>query len=223
MRWLLSIAALIVITNLVEAADEAQFQSIDLQPYTTQKRFDGLGSGIEGNNLANVPGSEQSFGGVRFKIDDGIIHLGSNIVERHPEKVEGIKVNSGCKKLHILHATCFGGGPNKPGDPFYVKDGASIGQYMIRYRDGSGEGISINYGEDVRDWFFVDDEAPTSRGNIVWTGENDRAAMLDAKIRLYLSTWENPHPDKEIASIDYIGKKSETPCAPFCVAITLEK
>jgi len=205
------------------ADDAARYQPIDLQPYATQKRGDGLGSGIEGNNLTNVPGGEQTLGGVAIKIDDGIVHLGSNIVDRHPDQVLGIKVNAGCKKLHILHATCFGGGPNKPGDPFYVKDGTVIGQYMIRYSDGSGEGISIAYGEDVRDWFYVNDEATTTRGKVVWTGDNDRAAMLDAKIRLYLTSWDNPHPDKQIASIDYVGKKSETACAPFCVAISLEK
>jgi hypothetical protein len=223
MRRLLALTVLAVAVTPIRAADDAKFQTVDLQPYATQKRDDGLGSGIEGNNLANVPGGLQTFGGIVFTVGDGIIHLGSNIVERHPDKVEGIKVNAKCSKLHVLHATCFGGGPNKPGDPFYIKDGTPIGQYMIRYSDGSGEGVSIIYGEDVRDWFFVDDEAKTTRGKIVWEGQNDRAAMLDAKIRLYLTTWDNPHPDEQIASIDYIGKKSEMFCAPFCVAMSLEK
>jgi hypothetical protein len=31
------------------------------------------------------------------------------------------------------------------------------------------------------------------------------------------------HPDKVVVSIDYNGKKSETPAAPFCVAMTAEK
>jgi hypothetical protein len=219
----LSLAIVVAISGIGSAADDSKFQPVDLQPYTTQKRTDGLGSGIEGNNLANVPGGDQLFGDVKFTVGDGIIHLGSNIVDRHPDKVAGIKVNGTCHKLHILHATCFGGGPNKPGDPYYVKDGTPIGQYMVHYGDGSGEGITIAYGEDVRDWFYVDDEAKTTRGKIVWNGVNDRTAMLDAKIRLYLTTWENPHPDKAIISIDYLGKKSETPCAPFCVAISLEK
>jgi len=223
MSRLLALIALAITLGSTTWADDLRFQPIDIQPYATQKRFDGLGSGIEGNNLASVAGGEQTLGGIKFTVGDGIIHLGSNIVERHPEKVEGIKVNSGCRKLHILHAACFGGGPNKPGDPFYIKDGTPIGQYMIRYSDGSGEGISIIYGEDVRDWFFVDDEAKTTRGQVVWEGQNDRASMLDAKIRLYLTSWDNPHPDKQIASIDYIGRKSETFCAPFCVAMSLEK
>jgi hypothetical protein len=223
MTRLLSAALLLVVCGQFGAADDAKYQAIDLQPYATQKRTDGLGSGIEGNNLANLPGGKQLFGEIRFQVEDGIIHLGSNIVDRHPEKVMGIKVGDKCIRLHILHATCFGGGPNKPGDPYHVKDGTTIGQYMVHYADGSGEGISIVYGEDVRDWFYVNDEATTTRGKVVWTGENDRAAMLDAKIRVYLTTWQNPNPDREIVTIDYLGRKNETAAAPFCVAMTLEK
>jgi len=223
MKRIISCALIALALDVAPAADDTRFVLVDLQPYATQKRDDGLGSGIDGNNLANVPGGEQTLEGIKFKIGDGIIHLGSSFVERHPDKVEGIKVDAKSARIHILHATCFGGGPNKPGDPFYVKDGTLIGQYMVRYSDGAAEGIAIVYGEDVRDWFYVDDEAKTSRGKIVWTGENDRAAMLDAKIRLYLTTWKNPHPDKTIKSIDYVGRKSETVAAPFCVAISVEQ
>ena len=35
-------------------------------------------------------------------------------------------------------------------------------------------------------------------------------------------TWDNPKPDKKIASIDFSSKKDETPAAPFCIAITAE-
>jgi hypothetical protein len=45
---------------------------------------------------------------------------------------------------------------------------------------------------------------------------------LNAKIRLYLTTWENPKPDKKITAIDYSTTK-ETPCAPFCVAMSAEE
>ena len=82
---------------------------------------------------------------------------------------------------------------------------------------------AIAYGQDVRDWFYVEDEGAPSRGKVVWSGDNDRASLLGAKIRLYLTSWKNPKPDKKIISIDYVGKKDETPAAPFCVAISLEK
>jgi hypothetical protein len=37
-----------------------------------------------------------------------------------------------------------------------------------------------------------------------------------------MSTWKNPKPDKKVVSIDYIGRKEETPAAPFCVAMTAD-
>lgn len=61
-----------------------------------------------------------------------------------------------------------------------------------------------------------------ARGKIAWKGESVRSGEVGAKIRVYLSGWKNPHPDKKIASIDYLGKKAETPAAPFCIAISLE-
>lgn len=223
MRRLLSLWIILSTLGFPSAADDLKFVAVDLQPHATQKRFEALGSGIDGNDLAIVPAGGETFGGIVFNIEDGIVHLGSTIVDRHPEKVAGISVGSKCLKLYILHATCFGGGPNKPGNQLHVPDGTLIGQYVIHYSDGSTEDIPIVYGEDVRDWFYVDDEAKTTRGKIVWNGENQRATEVGAKIRLYMMSWENPHPEKTIKSMDYVGKKSETPAAPFCLAITLER
>ena len=47
----------------------------------------------------------------------------------------------------------------------------------------------------------------------MWVGRN--AATKEAKIylRLYLSVWENPHPDKTVASLDYVS--AMTVAAPF--------
>ena len=223
MARLLSIVTLLTAAGLLNAADDdKKSHAVDLTPYANQKRSEALGSGVEGNHLARPPGGDQELGGVKFKIEDGMLHLGSTLLDARPEKVADIKIDAKCGKLHFLHGTCFGGGPNKEGDPLFVKDGTLIGEYRINYEDKSSLNIPIVYGQDVRDWFFVDGEAGTERGKIVWTGENDRASMLGCKIRLYLTTWKNPMPDKKIDSIDYLGKKSDTVAAPFCVAVTRE-
>jgi hypothetical protein len=223
MKRLPGVAMIVVLAAVVGAEEKVTFEPVDLKPFANQKRGESLGSGVEGNNLAKLPGGEQSLGDVKFKIEEGIIHLGSNVLERHPEKVPGIKVDAKGNKVHILHATCFGGGPNRPGNPLHVPDGTLIGEYRLTYDDKSTLTIPVVYGQDVRDWFYLDDEAPVERGKIVWNGENERASLLGAKIRLYLTSWKNPHPDKKIVTIDYLGKKTETPAAPFCVAISLER
>src|SRR5262249_53298388 len=82
--------------------------------------------------------------------------------------------------------------------------------------------IPIVYGKHVRDWFFVDGEKGVSNGSVPWTGDNKRATQVGARIRVYLTTWQNPKPGKKVMSIDYIAFKDKTVAAPFCVAMTAE-
>jgi hypothetical protein len=136
------------------------------------------------------------------------------------------EVANKCGKIHILHATQYGNGQGigqegKPGDPLFVADGTTIAEYQVRYEDGSRASIPVVYGEDVRDWWFTEKTKGVTRSKVVWQGENEWSKSLGSQIRLYLSTWENPSPDKKIASIDYL-KIGDSPAAPFCVAITLE-
>jgi len=218
-----AIAVAVAAATLTSAADEAsKFHFIDLKPYVNQKRGDSFGVDAE-NNLGKLPGGEQTFGGIRMSIDPAIIQLGSSVLDTLPGKVEGIKVDRTFSKLHILHATQFGGGPNREGSPWFVKDGTLIGEYRINFEDKSSLTIPIVYGQDVRDWFYAEGEATTARAQVVWNEENVYAASVGAKIRLYLTTWDNPNPEKKVVSIDYLGKKDETVAAPFCVALSAEE
>jgi hypothetical protein len=92
---------------------------------------------------------------------------------------------------------------------------------MVRYSDGSGEGIEITYGEDVRDWWNWDKSKETKRGKVAWTGTNAAAKMYELDVRLYESSWTNPKPDLEIESITY-SSRMDNPGAPFCVALTAQ-
>ena len=64
--------------------------------------------------------------------------------------------------------------------------------------------------------------ALNAKGKAVWEGENEASKMFEAKIKLYAMTWENPKPDKRVASIDFVAPNPEQGAAPFCVAITAE-
>jgi hypothetical protein len=92
----------------------------------------------------------------------------------------------------------------------------------VHYEDKGVATIPVVYGQDVRDWFFVDGEKGVRRGSVAWTGDNKRAKEVGARIRLYLTTWVNPRPDKKVIRIDYLSKKDKTVAAPFCVAMTVE-
>jgi hypothetical protein len=215
------IAGSVCIVGMARAAEK--FHYLDLNALANRKLRDNLGSGAEGNSLSQLPMGEQTLDGVSFQIGPGLIQLGSKMFEDFPDKVEGIKVDQKLTKLYFLHATCMGGGPNKEGDDGYVKDGTLIGQYIVHYEDGSTEGIPIVYGEDVRDWWHVDGEPAPSRGKVGWKGDNDFAGRFDVHLRMYLSAWSNPKPDKLVKTIDYVSQKSETVAAPFCVSISVQE
>jgi RNA polymerase sigma factor (sigma-70 family) len=183
---------------------------LDLQDKANQKLTDNFHSGKEGNNLADLPTGMQTFADVKFSIGRGVIQLGSQKVKDKPEKVEGIKVGQKFDKLHILHATGY-----------YLDQEVRIGEYVIHYADKSKETIEIVYGKDVIDWYFYPDAKEPTRGKKAWEGQNEPAKEYKAVLRLYVTTWENPHPGKEVVSIDYIS--TLTDAAPFCVAMTVER
>ncbi len=60
------------------------------------------------------------------------------------------------------------------------------------------------------------------RAAAIWYQMWYHARKYKCGVRLYMTTWKNHKADKKVVSIDYIGRKSETPAAPFCVAMTVE-
>ena len=171
------------------------------------------------NTLASLPSDVRKFGGVQFKIEEGLLQLGSKELPNGPEKIEGIPVGRKLAKLHFLHGTGWGSAPK--GQLTHVPDDTVIGKYVVHYEDKTKTEIDIAYGRDVRDWWFAEGEQGADRSKIAWTGENPDTKRAGKKLRLFLTTWENPAPAKKIATIDYVTtRKTELAAAPFCVAIT---
>jgi len=56
---------------------------------------------------------------------------------------------------------------------------------------------------------------------VAWVGTNPVSERYEAKVRLFLSTFENPKPEVEVVSVDFVSKL--TPFAPFLVAMTVEE
>jgi RNA polymerase sigma factor (sigma-70 family) len=188
-----------------------KFTFVDLQPRANQKLSDGLGD--DPNNLARVPQGLQNLQGTWFQIGEGLIRLRGQKSPEPPEAVRGIAIDARFDALHFLHSTRFG-------KAFEVEDGTEIGFYLVRYTDGSEERIPIIYGDDVRDWWRSSDSSLPSRGRLAWAGPND-ATGSDDEVRLFSSRWTNPHPEKKVLTIDFETK--DTACAPFLVALTLER
>ena len=180
---MLIIAGCVVAGSWSPACSQAEdkITYIDLEPQANRKLTDNQGRGLDGNDLNNVPTGEQKFGDLMFKIGPKLIQLGSQMLDSLPATVEGITVKKKFTKLYILHATCFGGGPNEPGGIGYVKDGTPIGEYVVHYKDKTTRRIPIVYGEEVRDWFFAEGEAEPSKSKVVWTGDNEFATDVGCR------------------------------------------
>ena len=200
----------------VQLPPKGRLVLLDLKGKSNQQINDLSGGGdFEGNGLAELPRGEPVLGGVRFRVGDTMIQLGSTNLDSAPKQLEGIPVGRQVARIYLLHGTQWG-------DPDETPAGTRIGEYKVHYQDGSSASIPIVYGQDVRDWWNTDRD-PVTRGRVVWTGSN-RASELEqyrATLRLYLGVWENPHPEKKLTGIDVVSEN--TICAPFCVAITVEE
>jgi hypothetical protein len=204
------------------AARDKGFYPIDIQKFGNKEVASNFAGGDETNVLKDFPTGEKTLADVPFTIGKKLIMLGSKAQKEEPAKVEGIVVGRSAHRLHFLHANGYGGGPNKEGSDWHIKDGTPIGAYVVHYEDKTTAEVPIVYGEHTRDWFFAEGEAEPSKARVAWTGENKYATDRGSKVRVYRMTWENPHPDRKIVSIDVPGRMVETVGAPFVTAITAE-
>jgi tetratricopeptide (TPR) repeat protein len=196
-------------------AAEGTFQQVDLQPHanvTLKGNFHVDGDG----GLTDLPQGLREFGGVPFAIGPKGLHLrgelGSERVQGYPEEISGIQAGTRFQRLHLLHAVGWGADS-------WVEDGTTVGKVILRYADGSLAELDIVKGEHVRDWFDRD-EPPTPHATIAWTLSTESFANSKFTRRLYATAWENPHPDRQVQSIDYVSTMTNS--SPFCVAMTLE-
>jgi hypothetical protein len=186
--------------KLVLAIRDALIRPIDLAPYANQKLGERFHNYRDGNDLAALPTGPQTFAGVKFAVGPGVVQLGAG----KPAKVEGIKVGLKAERLQFLHACGHNDGPlNTP-----------IGKYVVRYDDKTTAEIEVVYGKDVVDWWVQPGVADPTVGKVAWAGQNKLSP-----VKLFLTTWANPHPAKRIVALDFAATRN----APFCVAITAEE
>jgi hypothetical protein len=186
---------------------------------------------------------------IPFRLD-GVILVGAKVTGSTdrgmvslPQKVEGIPVGRKAEHLHFLHATHFG-----------QSGSVKIGSYIVHYADQSRAEIPIRLGDDVIDWWGRVEEAALSATNragaaathpnapigtwsgwdrglqpasksIVWRGLNNAAAGFGYHICLFMKTWTNPYPEREIACVDMVSGDQPPGLlspAPFLVGLTGE-
>jgi hypothetical protein len=212
---LLSAAAGLAAAVVVSAAPGPKAEPsphVSLKDHVNVKFSENLHSEqYPNNNLNALPVGKKKLGGIVFDIRDGVMQLGSSQVAGKPEKIEGIKVGRPVTKLHFLQACGYS-----------TDNDTVVGRYVVRYEDKTTADIDVVYGRDVVDWWAYPNQAAPTKGEVAWEGENEASKGFEAKIKLYRMTWENPHPEKAVATLDFVAPNPGQPAAPFCVAITAE-
>jgi hypothetical protein len=193
----------------------ATAHQIDLSAHYNLGLRDSLAMTDDQNNFRNLPEGIRALGGIHFDLR-GLVHLHGQAQKEngltYPERAPGIPVRQKCKRLHFLQATSWEANP-----------GVQIGRYVLHYADGGQSELPIVYGRDSFNyWFWGLPKVSDLPGHAhpVWTGHNPVAASNGAMIGLYKSTRENPRPEVEIVSIDFISDM--TRASPFLVALTVE-
>ncbi|OGO06838.1 MAG: hypothetical protein A2Y73_03320 [Chloroflexi bacterium RBG_13_56_8] len=187
---------------------------VDLSKYYTASLDDDwLVS--RGANLVPLPKGIQSFASTDFDVR-GLIQLaGLNLLREasegdyYPERVDGISVHLRGRRIQFLHATSW-----------KADEGQEIGEYVVHYANGQTRHIPIRFMESLKDWWAHEGENDPTDAEIAWTDRNEAARRTGGTNMLFKYTWENPLPDVEINTIDYLSHM--TTASPFLVAITIE-
>ncbi len=193
-------------TLQADAVKDASVRFINLDPYVTAGLEAHYYGGSAGSDLPLEPG-KQRIGGLDFRIGKGLIQLGGSNLEKMPREVKGIQVGLRFRRLRVLHSCSRD-----------ASEGTQIGGYTMHYDDETTVEIPIEYGVHVKDWWaHWGQMAEVSGAQAVWTS----GTALSPPVRLYVMTWDNPSPDKVVATMDCSSTGAD--CAPFVVAMTVEE
>lgn len=118
-----------------------------------------------------------------------------------PLQVLGIPIRKTARRVHLLH-----------GAHFIDRPGNVLGKYVFHLVDGKKKEQPIVYNEHVRDRCSVPPPFSTAASAV----KDDRDAQA-----VFLTTWNNPHPETEIVMMDFISHMSSG--APFLIAVTTER
>jgi len=198
----------------IEVAPQGTLVTIDLSTKANWGNTEWWYGSYHGNGLSELPKGDQVLCGVKFHITTKMMQLGCDQMTDAPGRIEGIPVGRKLHTLYFLQAAQYG-------FPGRVPEGTPIAAYQVHYTDGSEASIPVAFGRDVRDWWDHDQGMPTTRGRVVWTGSNPESEKAGKTLRLYFGVWDNPHPEKTVASLDYV-KTEDKKCGPMCLAITAE-
>jgi hypothetical protein len=218
--------------------------TIDLSRVVNAKLTETLGEDVYNtkNTLAELPEGVHVFGGVPFKVS-GLVQLSAaasyQLIRPLPDDSGEIPIGRKFKKLHMLNnavevqgmtSYCSIGrviaprGRRRGPEPV---DSTPIAKLVLHYADGTQAELPIVPGQQFM--AFVGPAMPVGLPDLpestelAWIGTNP---YLDEyhpnfSLHLYRTTFQNPNPDVEVKSVDFVSTLTQT-VAPFIAGLTVE-
>jgi hypothetical protein len=197
--------------------------TISLKPYVNCKLTDPLADEPDqkDHTMSELPMGVHTYGGVPFDVE-GIVQLNGPSLQggtkQWPSEIKDITIGHPFKKLHLLQSAFH---IDSPGDQ------QAFAKLILHYADGSKEELQLVDGvhalrctsKEVPPFLPMLQEPPTE---LAWLGFNPylKANNSGGSLHLYRTTLENPKPDKQVTTVDYISTMSRP--APLMVGLTVE-
>lgn len=223
-----------------DASQRYRFTGLDLRPHVNRSYMDKVANDGQGgwidkgdydmryfliNHTGEVGGmavavapfpTDVSFQGIPYRLVDPkpagssaydgkavVVLRGGKNDEKCPAEVRAIRVGATASRIWFLHAAVGG---------MEAGDGTVIARYEIVYADGTRAPVPVRLGQEIGDWCKP---KPLPGAQVAWTGSNAKVSLVG----IYSMPWENPSPEKPIASIDVVGNL--TPTQLVLLGITL--
>lgn len=219
--WAVALCEALLSAAQAESAAPS-YVPIDLSRHITHSLYEPL-LGVSGNDFGDLASGQvatetarKTLKGVPFHLAGVVLVAPQDLLNRDSEepiavarRVEGIPIGRKADRLSFLHA-----GHSTP------TVGSKVGVYLIHYADGTRVEVPVRQEEHVRDFWSWEPGPEALEEKVAWRGRNDASSRegasrnLSLGIRLFLMSWKNPHPDREIKSLDVLSGDLPTQLPP---------
>ncbi len=190
----------------LRAQSPGVFQSVDLSTHFNLSHAPTA--------AAIFPQGQQTLGGIPFVLGGRIQVTGLDAAhngEFHPAQVTGVPVGQKAARLHLLHGALHG-----------AKEGVPLANLNLHFKNGESHALRLSFGVHARNVVVTEAEgtAALADGNSTLVWPVGAAVQNDSGARLYHTVLENPLPDAEIATLDFVSLFGRA--TPVLFAVTLQ-
>lgn len=195
-------------SSLVTALDLGRFADRRFVDKAANDGKDGWTDEGAADSLHGTPWGWTNCNGVpmdfiRYDQNDykDVVVLSSGRVRNVPDKVIGVTVQKKAGAVYFLHATAW------------PQAGKEAFAYKVNYADGTAAVLPVVCGKNIGDWRHVASSPAMAAAGCVrgWTDDGGRG--------LYLWRWENPNPEKLVATIDIAAGRGTMPALVAAIAV----